>query len=312
MARKLSHIAPDWWDYSTLDASLIQDAARLTERDLRQLSRPGFKVVMHDTLEEFYLAQAMEYLHAWRQSTADNPTGICGQVGPTEHFPLIARLINELGLMIKDAHYWGAGEWVDAETKKEVGIEHSLSHERAARDLCFDRMQKKLMMPDAQIHFPKADTTAYGKSWHAGVRCIVMQTGQADIKTWAFNEPLKRAGKHKNDPATAADYRKLTTRLVDLHPVTQAQAARTSAGGNISLVPRMAVTVGPKETWLAEKISTWQAGKHDNPLGQRLTALMISKRIVDTSVPMSLLADHSNVQFNYYRGGIGECLIEMH
>ena len=27
MPRKLSHIAPDWWDYTTLDSSLINDAA---------------------------------------------------------------------------------------------------------------------------------------------------------------------------------------------------------------------------------------------------------------------------------------------
>jgi glucosamine-6-phosphate deaminase len=43
-----------------------------------------------------------------------------------------------------------------------------------------------------------------------------------------------------------------------------------------------------------------------------LTTLMISKRIVDTSVPMSLLADHPNVQFNFLRSGIGECQPEMH
>ena len=46
--------------------------------------------------------------------------------------------------------------------------------------------------------------------------------------------------------------------------------------------------------------------------GQRLTAFMISKRIMDSSVPMSLLADHPNVQFNYFRGGIGSCETEMH
>ena len=55
-----------------------------------------------------------------------------------------------------------------------------------------------------------------------------------------------------------------------------------------------------------------QAGVHDNPLGQRLTALMISKGLADASVPMSLLADHPNVQFNYYRGGLGTCAVEMH
>ena len=27
----------------------------------------------------------------------------------------------------------------------------------------------------------------------------------------------------------------------------------------------------------------------------------------DSAVPMSLLADHPNVQFNFFRGGIGTC-----
>ncbi len=113
MPRKLSHITPDWWDYTTLDSALIQDAAKLTERDLRQLSRPGFKVVMYDTLEDFYLAEALEYIAAWKQATADNPVGICGPIGPTEQLPLVARLVNELGLSLKHAHFWGMDEWYD-------------------------------------------------------------------------------------------------------------------------------------------------------------------------------------------------------
>ena len=43
MPRKLSAIAPDWWDYTTLDSSLIDEAARLTARDLQRLSRPGLQ-----------------------------------------------------------------------------------------------------------------------------------------------------------------------------------------------------------------------------------------------------------------------------
>ena len=57
-----------------------------------------------------------------------------------------------------------------------------------------------------------------------------------------------------------------------------------SGGGNITMVPKMAITVGPQETWLADKVSIWHAGAHDNPLGQRLTALMISKRLADAAV----------------------------
>ncbi len=139
-----------------------------------------------------------------------------------------------------------------------------------------------------------------------------MQGGQGDIKHWAFNDPPKREGAYKDNPPPAAEYRKLTTRVVDLHPLTIAQNARTSGGGNITMVPVKAITVGPVETWKAEKVSIWHAGMHDNPFGQRLTAYMIANNLVDTSVPMSLLADHPNVQFNFYRPGIGDCSVVMH
>ncbi|HZR18883.1 MAG TPA: glucosamine-6-phosphate isomerase, partial [Verrucomicrobiae bacterium] len=64
MPRKLSSIAPDWWDYTTLDQGIIRDAAALTPQKMAQLSRPGFKVVLYETLEEFYLAEALEYIAA--------------------------------------------------------------------------------------------------------------------------------------------------------------------------------------------------------------------------------------------------------
>ncbi|HSI62259.1 MAG TPA: glucosamine-6-phosphate isomerase, partial [Candidatus Saccharimonadia bacterium] len=253
-----------------------------------------------------------EYIAAWRQSTADNPVGICGPIGPTEQLPLVARLVNELGISLKTAHFWGMDEWYDPATKKEVPITHPLSFEKADRELCFRRIDRKLVMPDANLHFPTADVAAFTKTWKEGVRCAVMQGGQGDIKHWAFNDPLKRTGKYKNEPPTPEEYRKLGTRVVELHPITLAQNARTSGGGNVTMVPKMAITVGPKETWMAEKVSIWHAGAHDNPLGQRLTALMISKGIADSAVPMSLLADHPNVQFNYFRGGIGSVAVEMH
>jgi len=309
MPRKLSSIAPDWWDYTTLDDEIIAAAARLTPEKMLRLSRPGFKVVIYDTLEEFYLAEALEYIEAWKQSTDDNPVGICGPIGPTEQLPLVARIVNALSLNLSAAHFWGMDEWFHE--GREMSPKHPLSFERADREMCFNRIRKELRMPDAHLHFPKADTAAYRKSWN-GVRCAVMQGGQGDVKHWAFNDPPRRAGKYRNAPPSPSEYRKLATRVVDLHPLTVAQNARTSGGGNISLVPTRAISVGPVETWKAEKVSIWHAGKHDNPFGQRLTTLMISQRLADTSVPMSLLADHPNVQFNFFRGGIGTCDVEMH
>lgn len=309
MARKISILAPDWWDYTTLDDEILNDAAKLTEKNMAGLSREGFKVVFYDTLEEFYLVEALEYITAWKQATADNPVGICGPIGPTEQLPLVARIVNELGLNLKNAHFWGMDEWYMA--GKEVPRTHPLSFAKADMELCFDRIDPKLKMPASNIHFPKADVTEYVKSWE-GARCAVMQGGQGDIKHWAFNDPVRREGRYKNEPPTPQEYCRLGTRVVDLHPVTVMQNARTSGGGVVTNVPTKAITVGPVETWKAEKVSIWQAGMHDNPFGMRLTTLMISKKIADSSVPMSLLAGHSNVQFNFYRPAIGTCEAEMH
>jgi glucosamine-6-phosphate deaminase len=309
MARKMSILAPDWWDYTTLNDEILDDAAKLSPEDMVALSRDGFKVIMYDSLEDFYLAEALDYIRSWKQATADNPVGICGPIGPTEQLPLVARLVNELGLNVRHGHFWGMDEWY--KDGKEVDINHPLSFAKADMELCFNRIDPKFRMPMENIHFPKADASEYIKSWD-GAKCAVMQGGQGEIKHWAFNDPVKREGKFKDNPPSPEEYRQLTTRVVDLHPVTIMQNARTSGGGVVTGIPTKAITVGPLQTWKAEKISIWQAGTHDNAFGMRLTTLMIGKKIADSSVPMSLLADHPNVQFNFYRPGVGTCDVEMH
>jgi glucosamine-6-phosphate deaminase len=307
--RPLSKVAPDWWDYTTLDREILDDAARLTAEDLAGLARPGFTVRFYDTLEDFYLAEALEYVTAWRQATADRPAGVCGPIGPTEQLPLVARLVNELEIDLRHAHFWAMDEWVI--DGHEVPVSHALSFERADRELCFGRIQPDLRMPEENLHFPKADLAAYKASWERA-RCVVMQGGQGEVKHWAFNDPLRREGAYKDRPPSPAEYRRLATRIVDLHPITLIQNARTSGGGVVQNVPSQALTVGPVETWKAEKVSIWQAGNHDNPFGMRLTTLMIAKKIPDPSVPMSLLAEHPQVQFNFFRYGLGTVATEMH
>ena len=194
---------------------------------------------------------------------------------------------------------------------KEADMDFPLGFAKADMELCFDRIRPELAIPKENLHFPAADPSEYIESWNQA-RCICMQGGQGEVKHWAFNDPPMRAGAYKDTPPPPEVFRALGTRVVDLHPLTLMQNARTSGGGAVQNVPQQAVTVGPVETWKAEKVSIWHPGHHDNPFGMRLTALMISKGIADSSVPMSLLADHPNVQFNYLRSGIGECDVEMH
>jgi glucosamine-6-phosphate deaminase len=307
--RPISTVAPEWWDYTTLDREILDDAARLAADDLPGLARPGFKVVFYDTLEDFYLAEALEYITSWRQAGEGQPAGICGPIGPTEQLPLVARLVNELELDLTHAHFWGMDEWVV--DGKEAGMDFPLGFARTDMEMCFNRIRPDLRMPAENIHFPGVTPGDYTASWDE-VRCVVMQGGQGEVKHWAFNDPPRREGEYVDEPPPPEVYRRLGTRVVDLHPMTLIQNARTSGGGVVQNIPTQAVTVGPLETWKAEKVSIWHAGMHDNPFGMRLTTLMISKKIPDTSVPMSLLANHPNVQFNFYRGGIGMTEIEAH
>jgi glucosamine-6-phosphate deaminase len=287
---------------------LLADAAKLTPQGLLQLSRPGFEVRLFDTLEEFYCAEALEYVRAWQQATPDNPVGICGPIGPTEQLPLVARIVNALDVKLHDAHFWGMDEWI--ENERPVPLDHPLSFARADMELCFHRIRPELRMPMENIHFP-IDLDAYSRSFDQ-IKCLVMQGGQGEVKHWAFNDPPRREGVYQNAPPSPEEYRKLATRITDLHPMTVIQNARTSGGGYVPQVPIRAATVGPAETWKTGRVSIWHPGHHDNPFGIRLTALMISKRLADSSVPMSLLADHPSVTFSYYRGGIGTVEAVMH
>jgi len=310
MGRPLSIVAPEWWDYTTLDRELLADAARLAPEDLLGLARPGFEVRFYDTLESFYLAEALEYIEAWQQAKEGSPAGICGPIGPTEQLPLVAQLVNAMGLNLRHAHFWGMDEWyLDG---REVPAAHPLSFEKADRDLCFNRIDKQLAMPEANLHFPKVATLGQYSAAYDSVRCVVMQGGQGEVKHWAFNDPPRREGAYRDAPPPPEEYLKLPARVVDLHPMTIIQNARTSGGGQVSSVPTRALSVGPQETWKAERVSIWHAGVHDNPFGMRLTTLMISKKLPDSAVPMSVLALHPHVRFSFYRPGLGTCEAEMH
>src|SRR6185437_7106644 len=104
---------------------------------------------------------------------------------------------NDLGLSLQHAHFWGMDEWyLDG---KEVGQDHPLSFARADKELCFDRIRPELAMPQQNLHFPTASPAAYEATWNS-VRCAVMQGGQGEVKHWAFNDPVRRAGDYQDAP----------------------------------------------------------------------------------------------------------------
>ena len=307
--RAISKLAPGWWDYTTLDRSILDEAAKITIDTLKDYERPGFKINIYDTIQEFYAAEALEYIAAWKQATPERPCGVCGPIGPTEQLPIVAQMVNALNLDLKNCHFWGMDEWVI--DGKAAGLDFPMGFAKCDLDMCFNRIRPELRMPAENLHFPSENPEEYNKSWEK-FRCVLMQGGQGETKHWAFNDPFPREGKYQDNPPSPEEFRALSTRVVNLHPITLMQNARTSGGGMVQNVPSQAVTVGPKQTWMAEKVSIWHPGHHDNAFGMRLTTYMISKKIADSSVPMSLLSGHKDVTFSFFRGGFGVCDVDMH
>jgi hypothetical protein len=139
MARRLSAVAPDWWDYTTLDRGIIDAAARLKPRDLLRLSRPAFRVVFYDTLDEFYLAAALEYIEAWRQSTDDSPVGIAPDAPPA----LCSARTSTRSSSTRSGAFLGVDEWFDGRDRPQVD-DASIELRAGRCELCFNRIPRAL------------------------------------------------------------------------------------------------------------------------------------------------------------------------
>ena len=173
--RALSKISPDWWDYTTLDREILDEAAKINIDNLKSFERPGFKINIFDTYQEFYCAEALEYIDAWKKATPDNPCGICGPIGPTEQLPLVAQIVNATGLSLKNAHFWGMDEWALGD--KAAGIDFPLGFAKADMELCFNRIRPELRMPEENMHFPSENVQEYIDTYKQA-KCLIMQGGQ--------------------------------------------------------------------------------------------------------------------------------------
>ena len=103
------------------------------------------------------------------------------------------------------------------------------------------------------------------------------------------------------------------TRVTDLHPMTVIQNARTSGGGYVPQVPtpsrdrRAGGDLEGRERLDLAPGPSRQSVRHAADRADDRQA-----RARQSACPCRCLADHPNVQFNYYRGGIGTVEAEMH
>jgi len=314
--RPVPEVLGSWWGWNSFGAEnpeMMAEVRALTLGDMVSLSREGFTVRLFHTPQDFFLAEALEYVSAWKRATADNPVAICGPIGPTEQLTLIPKIINEAGIDVRHAIFAGMDEFVGPDGKA-IDMNHPLSFKRADLELCFNRIEPALRMPDSHLFFPTEDIPAYTAPWEdAGIEWDTTQGGQGNEKHFAFNDPLEAKNDFALRPPTVEEFSALRTRIVNLHPGTIRQDARHSCAGEEWLIPRQAVTVGPYEVLgRSRRISIWHPGHHDNAFGIRLTIFMLGHSIMDARVPMSVLAQHNDVTFSLLAPNIPSAGFDPH
>ncbi len=167
---------------------------------------------------------------------ADNPVGICGPIGPTEQLPLVARLVNALELDVRSGHFWGMDEWyVGERAARRDAPRITRSRSSGPTASCASTASTaKLRMPDANLHFPKADARqVHRQLGRRALRRDARRPGRGQA-LGLQRSAASATGRWIDEPPPPAEYRKLTTRVVDLHPMTIIQNARTSGGGYVA------------------------------------------------------------------------------
>ena len=306
--RATSTIAPGWWDYTTLDPQLLADAARLSSDDLIGLAREGFAVRIYETREDFFLAEALEYITAWQQATPNAPAGICGPIGPTEQLPLVARLVNELNLDLHHAHFWGMDEWVvEGKPAREIlrldlprPISISVSSasgpsSHARREFTLSQRRHRRLQRQLRLRALRCDARGSRRSETLGLQRPAAPRRFLGRRSSAAAR-IPQAGNAHRRFAPHDDHSKCS------HVRRRRGVGRACPGNHRRASGNLE---GGKSVDLASRLArqSVRPAPHD---ADDFPAL------ADSAVPMSLLADHPQVQFNFLRSGIGTCEIDMH
>ena len=205
--------------------------------------RAGERLVVCDDLHVLHRRFAEDIAEEIGQRNAEGlPTRLIVPVGPTGQYPILAEIINERGLSLKDCRLFFMDEYCD-EAGNAVGPEHPLSFLREARELFLDRLDPSCGLDARHVVFPNEGNID-------SLAGMIEQVGGLDTCYGgigihghvAFNEP-------------AAGIRQAGPRRVELNDFTVTiNAVRSGVGGNLECFPRQAFTLGMREILGARRI----------------------------------------------------------
>lgn len=235
---------PHYLTISAADLGKGQPVKVRVKGDLQSVARD---------LAEIMLAEIRLGEESGRGSTLIVP------VGPVDHFPILAQLLNEQKVSCRNAVFINMDEYL-TDDDQWIPTEHPLSF-RGYMERAFYRLLDVSLAPPVENRvFPDpANPGAIQELIDARGGVDACFGGIGINGHIAFNEPPE-GGKEMSVEAFAA----LPTRVLDLSRETRTINSVT-VGGEIGIIPKRAITVGMKEILASRRLRfycnrQWQSG----------------------------------------------------
>jgi glucosamine-6-phosphate deaminase len=206
-------------------------------------------------------------------------------VGPVDQFPLLARLINDRRTDCREVVFLNMDEYL-TDDDRWIDRRHPLSFRAYMDRRFYDLLDPALApRPEHRVFPDPRDPAAVGR--------LIAQRGGVDACFGgiginghiAFNEPPGSGGS-----CTAEEFAALPARVLSLSRETRTINAVT-VGGDITIIPRRAVTVGMREILAARRIRLYA-----NRPWQRAVVRRALHGPITPACPASLVRGHPDVE----------------
>ncbi len=222
-----------------------------------------------------------------RNHAAGKRTVMIVPVGPTGQYPLLASLVNQLEIPLKNVYFFNMDEYMDT-PKLTIDPEHPMSFRHRMNTEFYSRVNPALIMPEDQRLFPAPGKEAMYDDMLESLGGADLCLGGLGINGHlAFNEAAD-----EDAPITAEEFGSLGTRVLPITRETRTINAYSYQRGDLRGMPEWCITIGMKQILSSRAVyialnRPWQHG--------------IAKRVlfdkIQPQIPATLLRTHGNVRF---------------
>lgn len=225
----------------------------------RKVENIVFKTVNKEW--DVYFDMALVMLEeVMKNNAAEKDTVMIVPVGPTDQYPIFARLVNQLNVSLKRVHFFNMDEYMIA-PDKTIDYNHPMSFHYRMETEFYSRVNPELVMPESQRHFPEPGKEKEFDELIEKLGGVDLCLGGLGINGHiAFNEAAE-----DNDTITAEEFANLPTRVLPITRETKTINAYGYQRGDLRGMPEWCITVGMKQILASKKIyialnRPWQHG----------------------------------------------------